>query len=156
MILLLLGMMVAWTAGLALGHVWDWEVAAKTGLDEAGRPAWMLMIFPPMAAWLTAETINLVTPRRLFDRRIVAPVQRSALGFTTGVIGFGLAVLFLPIVEELLPDWGTLAAASAIGTMLPIVLLPRVRRGFCAFCDYDMKSLPSMERCPECGNTGVL
>lgn len=155
MILLTLGVMVAWMIGMAIGLVWDWEVAAAAGA-EGSKPAWIMLIFPPLAAWLTAEAINLVTPRRLFDRRTVAPVRKAALGFLGGVIGFALAVAFLPIVEEQLPDWGVLASASAVGTMLPVVLLPRVRRGFCAYCDYDMKTLPSMERCPECGNTGVL
>lgn len=155
MIFLVLGVVLAWMIGMSIGLVWDWEVAAAAGA-EGSKPAWIMLIFPPLAAWLTAEAINLVTPRRLFDRRSVAPVRKATLGFLAGVLGFAIAVAFLPLVERQLPDWGVLASASAIATMLPVALLPKVRRGRCAFCDYDMKALPSMERCPECGNTGVL
>lgn len=157
MIHLVLGTLLIWGAGLALGHVWDWEVAGASKAGEvAGNPAWMMVIFPPLAAWLTVELINLVTPRRLFDRRTVAPVRRAVLGVMGGVIGFVLAVAFLPILEPFMPDWGVLSASSAVGMMLPAVLLPRVHRGHCVHCDYDLTTLPSMEQCPECGKTGVL
>lgn len=155
MIHLLLGTLVVWVAGLALGHVWDWETAAKTGEAAAG-PAWVLAVFPPLAAWLTAEVINLATPRRLFDRRTKAPIRKSVLGLAAGALGFVLAVVFLPIAEPYLPDWGILAASSAIGTVIPVLGLARVRRGHCVHCDYDLRTLPSMEQCPECGRTGVI
>ncbi len=155
MIHLVLGSVLVWGAGLAFGHFWDWEIAAKSG-DLASGPSWSMAIFPPLAAWVTAEVVNLLSPRRLFDRRTIAPIRRASLGITSSVIGFILAVLFLPIVENNMPDWATLAAASALGTMIPMVLLPRTRKGHCVHCDYDLRTLPSMERCPECGQTGVL
>lgn len=155
MIHLVLGSMLIWMAGLAIGHVWNWESAAATG-EDGGSVAWLLIAFPPLAVWLTAEFINAVTPRRLFDRRTVAPVRRATVGALAGVIGFTIAVLALPLTERHASDWATLAGASAIGTFVTVVFLPRVRRGHCVVCGYDLRTLPSMERCPECGQTGVL
>ncbi|MEK6703016.1 MAG: hypothetical protein AABZ53_12185 [Planctomycetota bacterium] len=155
MIFVILGSLLVWVCGLSLGLFWDWQDAAKQG-EEAFGPTWALSNIPPLAAWLAVEIIHLISPRRLFDRRIVAPIGRVSLGIKGAVIGFIIAVVFLPIVENAMPDWLTLAAASAIGTMIPTVLLPRMHKGHCALCDYDLRTLPSMERCPECGKTGVL
>lgn len=155
MIFVILGSLIVWICGWSLGLLWGRQEASKAG-DLVTDPSWALLVFPPLAAWLVVEIINLLGPRRLLDRRTVAPIRRASLGFTGGVIGFIVAVAFLPIVEKAVPDWVTLASASAIGTMIPAVLLPRTRKGHCVFCDYDLRTLPSMERCPECGKTGVL
>jgi hypothetical protein len=155
MIHLLLGNLVVWAAGLGIGVVWGWEVAARRG-EEAPGPAWVLMVVPPLAAWAVAEAVNLLTPRRLFDRRAAAPVRRATLGVLTGVVGFVIAVAALPLVEDALPDWATLTAASAVATAIPTLLLPRTRPGHCALCGYDLRGLPRMDQCPECGRTGVV
>lgn len=155
MIYFILGNLFLWTAGLGLGLLWGWQIANQAG-DPTPGPSWIMVIFPPLAAWLTAETVNLVSPRRLFDRRSTARVGRALAGMFAGALGFGAAVLLLPVVDATIPDWATLAVASGLGTLIPMVLLSRMRRGHCAFCDYDLRALPSMRQCPECGRTDVL
>lgn len=155
MIHLLLGNLLVWALGLGLGVVWDSETPARSG-DTAPGPAWALLFFPPLAAWVVAEGVHLLSPRRLFDRRATAPVARALLGVITGVLGFIIAVAALPLVENTLPDAVTLAAASALGTAVPVLALARTRRGHCALCGYDLRGLPRMDQCPECGRTGVV
>jgi hypothetical protein len=109
----------------------------------------MLMVVsiaaPTLAAWITAEAIHLGRARRLFDRRVAA-----------GVIGVCVASVLLVIVDRQLHDVVILSGSAALGSVLVLAPLKRIRPGSCVYCGYDVRSQPPPGQpgwgiCPECG-----
>lgn len=155
MILTVLSSTAIWAIALVVGYLWNAEAAAKLG-EPPQQTAWWLLVFPPLATWLVIELVHAFTPRRVYDRRSPARRTRVIVGVVAGFIGLGLTVATLPLIEQSAPDWAVISVASAIGAIIPTLLLTRLRRGTCAICGYDLRNLPRLDRCPECGRTDIL
>lgn len=114
------------------------------------------VVGPVIAAWLVAEGVNLVRPLRLFDPRIARWVPRVLVGVASGLIGTAAASLLLAFAVGVVHDVVILAGSAGLGTMMTLIVMPRVRPGACIYCGYDVRSqpgpgMPGWGTCPECG-----
>ena len=109
---------------------------------------------PTLGAWVAAEGLQYVSPRRALDRRVRMPLKRIALGLAVGVLGSVLGVLGMAAADRtVVPDVALMGAASVIATLVALVPTERVRRGVCVFCGYSQTGATPVARgvCTECG-----
>jgi hypothetical protein len=115
-----------------------------------------MVAVPALGAWGVAEFVNMLTPRRTFDRRRRTFGKRFVLGAAAGGACATFATALLPLVDRYLSDAVIFGATGAVAMMLFLILLPRVKRGHCIHCGYDLRDSPApgqpgSGRCPECG-----
>src|SRR5690349_7277681 len=67
---------------------------------------WVLIVLlvPVMGAWLGAELVHWLTPRRLLDRRAPRRVRQVVHGGASAVIGAVIVVALVPVAPEAVPD----------------------------------------------------
>jgi hypothetical protein len=114
------------------------------------------VLAPALAAWIVAELINAVRPRRLFDRRVATMVARGVAGLCAGVIGAAATALVLAVAEGYVHEIVVLSSTGAMAAASVLLPLRRVRPGECIHCRYDLRNQPPPGQpgwgiCPECG-----
>lgn len=135
--------------------------------DDAPSSAWaawtLLLGAPASAAWIATECMQFVFPSRLLDPRVRAPVRRLAAGVVAGLLGAAAGatgVIFLTISagayrasSNPLLDAAILGGGSALGVVMVLTVMPRVRPGRCVHCGYDLAAMTPRAggRCAECG-----
>jgi hypothetical protein len=144
------------------------------GWGVAGAPAWIgrsgdvardflvvIVVVPLACAWGAAELVNLMSPRRLLDRRLSGRrLARGAAGAIAGTLSAASAAALLPLVDSYVGDPVVTGGAAAIGGAAVLLLLVRLRPGHCIHCGYDLRNGPGPGRsgagvCPECGASAV-
>lgn len=135
-----------------------WLLPTELFLSNQHTSALLLrgVLAPALAAWMTAEAINLLRPRRLFDRRLRRIAAPTIAGFIAGFIGAAIGSFALVLVDEPLHEALILVAASVVGSILVLLPMRRVRAGHCIHCGYDLRAQPGPGSpgcgiCPECG-----
>lgn len=156
MIIAVLSSGAVWAAALLFGALLHFQAVATGVWGPAEAMPWGLLVFPPLASWVALEMIRTFSPRRLFDRRSASPGRLVAIGGLAGVLGLSISMLAIPFFQDALPDWALVSGASFGGMFVPAVSQARLRRGACAICGYDLRKLPRLGRCPECGKTDIL
>lgn len=105
---------------------------------------------PIGAAWIIAELVEWIRPRKMFDRRSERPWRLLGTGFVAGLLSIGGALLIYATIGWRWNDAVVFGSSSACVSV--VLLLPRriVRAGRCVSCGYELKGLVE-PRCPECG-----
>src|SRR5512140_711481 len=125
--------------GWSLGTEFNWlryESASIPYLLAA------IVIAPSLAAWITAETLPLASPRRVFDRRRRTHLARFTLGFATGLGSALVAAAALPWADRVLPDSAVFGLSSVLVVGIALSLCSWVRPGHCIHCGYDLRNSP--------------
>lgn len=127
---------------------------------------WTILLGVPVCtACLTTEVVLYVLPKRLFHRGVRAPVRRVALGLVAGVVGAalgGVSYVYLGYSGDVYSPYSAarpwfesalLGGGAAAGALLVLLPLPRVRRGRCVRCGYDLAAMTprAAGKCAECG-----
>lgn len=141
--------------------IWSAVVLPALGIDSSIRrdgtlvshyivTAWAI---PIICAWLAAELVNFILPKRVLMRHASTKPRRLVAGLFAGGIGAGAAVVAMAYAPETLPEAVVTGAAGALGSLLIVLLLPRVHKGRCRRCDYDLAGITpaAAGKCPECG-----
>ncbi len=141
--------------------VWSAVVLPAVGIDSSMRrdgtlvshyivTAWAI---PIICAWIAAELVNFVLPKRVLTRFASTRPRRVVAGLFAGGIGAGGAVVAMAYAPEPVPEAVVTGAAGAVGSLVIVLLLPRVRVGRCRRCDYDFAGITpaAAGKCPECG-----
>src|SRR5262245_49032450 len=76
------------------------------------------LLVPALATWSVLEGINLLSPRRLLDRRVRRPAARLIGGAIAGTLGTCLAALSLALFDWSIPDGALTAAGAALATIV--------------------------------------
>jgi hypothetical protein len=126
---------------------------------QSGRwLAWSVVLSswlaPTLGAWIAAEALHFISPRRVLDRRLRMPLKRIALGLGAGLLGSVLGVLAMAVADRtVVPDVALMGAASVIATLAVLAPTERARRGVCVFCGYSQAGATPAARgvCTECG-----
>ncbi|MFG0328359.1 MAG: hypothetical protein ACF8PN_00535 [Phycisphaerales bacterium] len=111
----------------------------------------LLGVAPPLTAITAASLVHLVCPLRMCDRRRPGVATRVGAGALAGLVVIALTVVGLALAHEQVPDWLILITAATTGTVAVLIFCPRLRRGHCLVCDYDLHACVGTNRCPECG-----
>ena len=114
------------------------------------------LVLPVASAWVGAEAARFMRPVRILATRDSSALCRMAAGGMAGILGcmftLGAVVYFSEPIASRGDSWftGPIAALTAFLVVLP---WPRVRRGTCRGCAYDLAALtPACKGlCPECG-----
>ena len=146
---------------LVFAGLFGWSLAAPLN-PLSGEPGVAssllvcLLLAPTLAAWIAAEVVHLVSPRRAFDPRRSTRALRLALGFAAGLCSAAAAAAVLPWADRALPDPATFGLVSMLVMGGAVCLTSRCRPGHCVHCCYDLRQSPApgrpgAGRCPECG-----
>lgn len=117
------------------------------------------LVVPSVVTWAVLEMINLVSPRRLLDRRVRRPWARVVDGAIAGTLGACIGAVSLALLDWSVPDAVLTASSAAVATAITALPLRRVRRAECVHCGYDLSGMrvaPGRSdacACPECGRT---
>lgn len=147
----LLGVILAWS-GLAIPTLVT-DAAVRTDNPWVLyfiAAAWAI---PITCAWLAAELVNFVLPKRILAGDASTRPRRLIAGLASGLLGVGLSVIAMAYVPENMPEALVTGAAGAAGALCIVLLLPRVHKGRCRKCDYDLAGITpaAAGKCPECG-----
>lgn len=140
-----------------------WAVAFDADADFGAHGVLAVFLVSAVAApctatWLIAEALNTWQRRRLLIRGIGGRWwRRAAAGLATGTLGFLLGTILLALADSVIPDGVALGVGAVLSTALLFAFLPRVKRGRCVNCQYDLSgmTIASAGVCPECGE-GVM
>ncbi|MGE3107935.1 MAG: hypothetical protein AB7G11_10585 [Phycisphaerales bacterium] len=140
---------------LAVTAYLEYDELRLAYLHEWATLALEMWIVPVAAAWLTAEAIHAMAPRRAFDRRARATSTRGFAGAIAGTLGIGLGVLMVSIPQGVARDTVLMGTASLCATLIVTLSLKRLVRSACVHCGYDLRGNAGAAVCPECGK-GVM
>ncbi len=153
--LLILGSALVYGALLitAVGMEHDYLFSLQRHLLSLALSAFVV---PVVSTWLVTEFVNIASPRRLFDRRIHARLQRFTLGLIAGTLGACISALALALLDMSLPDSLLTGASAACAAGIVLVPLSHARRGHCIHCGYDLSGACILAGkagavCSECG-----
>ena len=149
--LLMLGALIAYAALFATMGVMEHE--SLTGAEDATwRTLTLSLLFlPVLITWLSAELLNVISPRKMFRSRTSSVPARLLTGLAAGALGIGISVFTLTLLVEYADDAVLIGASAACGTTLVLLPLRKVRPGGCRHCDYDLSGNAGSSLCPECG-----
>jgi hypothetical protein len=133
--------------------VWSWLYNPN---DHIGALILRGVLAPTVAAWIIAEVVQVLSPRRNFDRRLRLRVRPFIGGVVAGLIGAAFGSFALALVEGETYEFLVLAGSGALGAVMPLVFMRRVLKGHCIHCGYDLRGQPGPGSagsglCPECG-----
>ena len=137
--------------GIGAGYGWlQYESQSIPRLIAA------ILLAPTLAAWAGAELVNMLSPRRLFDRRRNTRLSRLALGVAAALVSAAAGAAALPLVDRQAPDAAVFGASGFLVMAAFVLGCSRVRAGRCIHCGYDLRRSPApgqpgAGRCPECG-----
>jgi hypothetical protein len=115
-----------------------------------GQLAALLVGVPCLGAWIAAEALERIRPRRVFDPRVHRAWTLLFAGVGAGILSVLFATPMIVWLDEKAPDGVLLAGASVAATACVLLMLGRKRRGECVQCGYDLTATIE-PRCPECG-----
>jgi hypothetical protein len=123
---------------------------------EIGALAILLLVIPPVAAWMAAALMQLRRARRLLSRSRRGFVAPLLLGVFAGSLTLGLLGFELYYADRFLPDAVIVGVTTFLITALLIAVLPRLKPGRCRACNYDISASLDFNRCPECGSAVTM
>lgn len=149
--LFMLGVLTAYATLFATMAVMERE-----SLASADDPTWRtltlsLLFLPVLITWLSAELLNVISPRKMFRNRKSSVPVRLFTGLAAGALAVGISVFALTLLVEYADDAVLIGASAACGTTLALLPLRKVRPGGCRHCDYDLSGNAGSSLCPECG-----
>lgn len=154
--------------GTAIAYLTAEESGWSTLLRGTDAPSLTMFVLWP-GLWVLAGVtlVDLFTPRRLLQPSARGEFLRLLLGASASSLGLLFGAV-LPAVRAMGDDvlryaldmhamwleWGALALGPVIAGVLMACLLPRVKRGTCTGCGYDLAQMTvaCKGRCPECGH----
>jgi hypothetical protein len=129
------------------------ERESLRGVENQTWRALALSLFcvPVLITWLSAELVNVISPRTVFHRGTRRTRSRLFAGLVAGGLGVGISVFSLTLLVEYADDTVLIGASAASGATLVLLPLRKVREGRCCQCDYDLSGNAGSSVCPECG-----
>lgn len=119
--------------------------------DRGMTLAVTLVLAPLMSAWLMAILVQYRWPRRLLTPRTASLAPSTIRGFIAGIGSIVATAALLLVGTGDFADGTITAAASALATILALLLSRKVQPGRCLICSYDLCASLKFGRCPECG-----
>ena len=156
-----LGLGVVGSAGLLAlaASIGDWVMEPQ----RFARPQqWLwslaaMVVLQAISTMVAAEALQAVRPRRILHRT-GSTARRVVLGGLIGTLTMAALTLCDAFTDPYSPglrgaDVAICVACASAVTWGVLLLCARERRGHCARCGYDLRSLTVHSRgcCPECG-----
>lgn len=115
-----------------------------------------LILLPIAAAWLAISVLELIRPRRIFDRRVRRPIARLLLGAAAALVATLLTTIAVATLPSSISDSVITSSAAFLGACGVTLFSSRHRKGTCIHCAYDLSATPPTQPCPECGAALVV
>lgn len=149
-----LGGLAGYVLTLGAGFLLGWKWIADSPRADILEFALLLVALPAAVQALASDLLARVMKKRAFDPRAGMFLGPIVAGLIASVVAVVATAIALPLVRERAPDSLVISVAAACSACLVVPILPRVRKGLCIRCGYDLAATGDGARCPECGAFG--
>lgn len=150
-----LGGLFAYLVVLGVGLVLGWEWVPSAPRAMLIEEALILVGVPATLQALVGDVTGKVLRKRAFHPRGRAGFGTAAMGVVAAALATGATAVALPKLGERVSDALVMGLAALVCSGVVVALMPRVRKGTCVRCAYDLAASGEPARCPECGEENV-